>query len=229
MLAMSLTAAPVDQTTAQRKAKSFLTEYYAGKLMAPAALNPVLLKAEMGSAKISQPVFYIYNTSTTFVVVAGDDRAEEILMVGDRPLKDINNLAPGLQDMLLQYKNEIMYLQEHPGLQVDPIVSPQNDPSLRGSDSGGTYLLDCNWDQEAPYWGQCKFTYNNRSYQCLTGCPATSASMVMYYWKYPTAATPEVARRMAATSAERTSPEPMTGTSTASTTSRTTPQPASPW
>ena len=192
MLAMSLTAAPVDQTTAQRKAKSFLTEYYAGKLMAPAALNPVLLKAEMGSAKISQPVFYIYNTSTTFVVVAGDDRAEEILMVGDRPLKDINNLAPGLQDMLLQYKNEIMFLQEHPGLQVDPIVSPQNDPSLRGSDSGGTYLLDCNWDQEAPYWGQCKFTYNNKSYQCLTGCPATSASMVMYFWKYPTAATPQV-------------------------------------
>ena len=192
MLAMSLSAAPVNQATAQKKAKSFLTDFYAGKLMAPAALNPVLLKAEMGSAKISQPVFYIYNTSTTFIVVAGDDRAEEILMVGDRPLKDINNLAPGLQDMLLQYKNEIMFLQEHPGLQVDPIVSPQNDPSLRGSDSGGTYLLDCNWDQEAPYYNQCKFTYNNRSYQCLTGCPATSASMVMYYWKYPTTATPQV-------------------------------------
>ena len=192
LTAVSMMAAPVDQVTAQKKAQSFLTNYYAGKLMAPAALNPVLLKAEMGNVKISQPVYYIYNTSTTFVVVAGDDRAEEILMVGDRPLKDINNLAPGLQDMLLQYKNEIMYLQEHPGLQVDPIVSPQNDPSLRGSDSGGTYLLDCNWDQEAPYWGQCKFTYNNKSYQCLTGCPATSASMVMYYWKYPTAATPEV-------------------------------------
>ena len=192
MAAMSIAAAPVDQVSAQKKAQSFLANYYAGKLMAPAALNPVLLKAEMGSVKISQPVYYIYNTSSTFVVVAGDDRAEEILMVGDRPLKDINNLAPGLQDMLLQYKNEIMYLQEHPGLQVDPIVSPQNDPSLRGSDSGGTYLLDCNWDQEAPYWGQCKFTYNNRSYQCLTGCPATSASMVMYYWKFPTAATPEV-------------------------------------
>lgn len=193
LMAMSMMAAPVDQVTAQKKAQSFLkNEFYAGKLMAPAALNPVLLRAEMGNAKISQPVFYIYNTSATFIVVAGDDRAEEILMVGDRPLKDINNLAPGLQDMLLQYKNEIMFLQEHPGLQVDPIVGPQNDPSLRGSDSGGTYLLDCNWDQEAPYYNQCKFTYNNKSYQCLTGCPATSASMVMYYWKYPTAATPVV-------------------------------------
>ena len=75
MAAMSIAAAPVDQVSAQKKAQSFLANYYAGKLMAPAALNPVLLKAEMGSVKISQPVYYIYNTSSTFVVVAGDDRA----------------------------------------------------------------------------------------------------------------------------------------------------------
>ena len=183
MAAMSLTAAPVDQATAMRKAKSFLTnELYAGKLMAPAAVNPVLLKAEMGNAKINEPVFYIYNTSTTFLVVAGDDRAEEILMVGDQPLKDINNLAPGMQDVLSQYKAEIMFLQEHPGLQVDPIEKPRDGSKLRAT----SFLLTAKWDQEAPYWNQCKFTYNGTSYQCLTGCPATSASMVLYYWKHPT-------------------------------------------
>ncbi len=88
--ATSLLAAPVDQAAAMRKARSYLqNELYAGKIMAPAALTPVLLKAEMGNAKLNEPVYYIYNTSTTFLVVAGDDRAEEILMVGDRPLKDI--------------------------------------------------------------------------------------------------------------------------------------------
>ena len=118
MLAMSLSAAPVDQATASRKAKSFLAELYAGnKLMAPSAYQPVLVKAEIGSAKVNQPVYYIYNTSSTFIVVAGDDRAEEILMVGDRPLKDVNNLPLGLQDLLGQYKDQIMFLQEHPGLQ----------------------------------------------------------------------------------------------------------------
>ena len=92
--AMSLSAAPVDQATAFRKAKSYLTnKLYAGKIMAPAAVNPVLLKAEIGDVKLNKPVYYIYNTSTTFLVVAGDDRAEEILMVGDAPLKDINNPA----------------------------------------------------------------------------------------------------------------------------------------
>ena len=187
IMAMSLTAAPVDQNTAQMKAKTFLTnEFYAGKFMSPAALNPVLLKAEMGNVKFNQPVYYIYNTSTTFIVVAGDDRAEEILMVGDRPLKDVNNLPMGMRDLLGQYKDQIMYLQEHPGMGSKLLLSPQNAPKLRA----GTYgpLLTCNWDQQAPYWNQCKFG----SYQCLTGCPATSASMVFYFWKYPTDPTPVV-------------------------------------
>ena len=83
IVALSLTAAPVDQATATQKAKSYLTnELYAGRIMAPAAVNPILLKAEIGSAKLNQPAYYIYNTSTTFLVIAGDDRAEEILMVG---------------------------------------------------------------------------------------------------------------------------------------------------
>lgn len=187
MLAMSSWAAPVDQVRAKVIAQRYLSnELYAGKIMSPAALNPVLVKAEIGNVKLNQPVYYIFNTSTTFLVVAGDDRAEEILMVGDRPLKDVNNLPLGMRDMLGQYKDQIMYLQEHPGLKGNLMMNPGNTPSLRA----GTYgpLLTCNWDQSAPYYNQCKFG----SYQCLTGCPATSASMVFYFWKYPTAATPAV-------------------------------------
>jgi hypothetical protein len=182
ILAMSLSAAPVDQITAQKKAQSFLTnELYAGKFMSQAALTPVLLKAEMGNSKINQPVYYIYNTATTFIVVAGDDRAEDILMVGDRPLSDVNNLPGGLQDMLGQYKDQIMFLQEHPGM--GPTFVQEPTPRLNATTYGP--LLTCNWDQEAPYYNQCKFS----SYQCLTGCPATSASMVFYFWKYPTGET----------------------------------------
>lgn len=181
--AASLTAAPVDQATAYKKAKGFLTnKLYSGMMMAPDALNPVLLKAEFSSVKLNEPVFYIYNTSTTFLVVAGDDRAEEILVVGDHPL-DLNRVPEGLKDKFNQYKEEIEYLQSHPGLKVQPIVSPENTPSLNATTIGP--LLTSTWDQDAPYWNQCVFTYNGTSYQCYTGCPATSASQVLYYWKYP--------------------------------------------
>ncbi len=187
LMGMSLSAAPVDQATAMMKAQRFLAnEFYAGRFMAPSAIQPVLLKAEMGNVKMRGPVYYIYNTTTTFVVVAGDDRAEEILMVGDRPLRDINDLPLGMKDLLGQYKDQIMFLQENPNLKSNTLLANPGNTKLRA----GTYgpLLTAIWDQSAPFYNQCKFG----SYQCLTGCPATSASMVFHYWKYPTAATPAV-------------------------------------
>ena len=182
LTAMSLTAAPVDQAAAMRKAKSFLaTEMYAGKIMAPAALNPVLVKTEIGNAKINKPVYYIYNTSTTFLVIAGDDRAEEVLMIGDAPL-DVDRIPDGMQYVLNCYKEEITFLQENPNLQVEK-PSEMRKPTLRAT-TYGPYLT-ATWDQEEPYNDQCIFTRNGTTYKCLTGCPATSAAMVMYYWKYP--------------------------------------------
>ena len=190
---ITASAAPVDQATAMRKAKSYLTnEMYAGKIMAPAALNPVLLKAEQSGSKLAQPVYYIFNTSTTFLVVAGDDRAEEILMVGDKPL-DMNRIPDGMQYMLDMYKEEIEFLQERPGLKVEKLseIMAAQTPKIKATTYGP--LLTALWDQEEPYYNLCKFTYNNRTYQCLTGCPATSASMVLYFWKYPTAQVPAMA------------------------------------
>ena len=187
--AMSLQAAPVDPAQAAKTAKNYLAEVYAGKIMAPAALNPVLLKTEYGSdVKLKQPAYYIYNTSTTFLVVAGDDRAEQILMVGDKPLS-LDRIPDGLQYLLDCYKEQIDFLQANPKIQVE------RPSEARHSLNAVTYgpLLTATWDQMDPYWDQCVFTYNNRSYQCLTGCPATSASMVLYYWKYPTTQVPALA------------------------------------
>ena len=141
--AMSMSAAPVDQATAQKKAKDYLAQAYAGKIMSPNALNPVLVKTEMCNGK-STPAFYVYNTSTTFVVVAADDRAETILMVGDKPLQDVENLPLGLQDMFTVYKGEITYLAEHPDLKV---VANVKNNSLNAVTYGP--LLSCNWDTSA--------------------------------------------------------------------------------
>ena len=186
LMAMSMSAAPVDQTMAQKKAQDFLSQnLYAGKMMASGTLNPELKLAEASRVKGANAVYYIFTTSDSYTVVAGDDRSEAILAYGDYCL-DINNIPPGLQDMLNQYKDAIEFLQKNPGLKVQPAVSPSNTPTLKATSVGP--LLTCNWDQEAPYWNQC---YIN-GYQCLTGCPATSAAMVFYYWKFPTDPTPVI-------------------------------------
>jgi len=188
--ALSLQAAPVDKAAAEKVAKNYLAnEMYAGKMMAPAALNPVLVKTEYGSnTKLNLPVYYIYNTSTTFLVISGDDRAEQILMVGDKPL-NMDRIPDGLQYLLDCYKEQMDFLQANPNIRVE---RPSDQRTQLSATTYGP-LLTAEWDQEAPYNNLCKFTYNNRTYTCLTGCPATSAAMVLYYWKYPTTQIPALA------------------------------------
>ena len=184
--AMSMSAAPVDQNVAQKKAQNFLMNgNYPGKMMSQGLVNPQLKKAEMSRVKGAGAVYYIFTTSNSYAVVAGDDRAEEILAYGDYQL-DVNNMPPGLQDMLNQYRDAIEFLQKNPALKVNPAVSPLNTPSLKATSVGP--LLTANWDQEAPYWNQCVINGT----QCYTGCPATSAAMVFHYWKYPTDPTPVI-------------------------------------
>ena len=193
MLGMTtqLSAAPVDLAAAKATAKQYLQKQVNnGMLKATALTDPVLLKQEMGDVNKTTPVYYIFNTATNYVVVSGDDRAEEVLMVGDKPLT-LDRMPEGMKEMLSCYKQELDWLLSNPNVQVTK--PSQQEPMLRAVT--GTYgpLLTCNWDQETPYNNLCKFTYNGTTYTCLTGCPATSASMVMYYWKWPKTATGNLA------------------------------------
>ena len=181
--AIQLSASPVDMRTAQAKAQKFVQEKaYDGTLRAPISGQMKLAHAEMNSKMLDRAVYYIFNSSNGYVIVSGDDRAEEILGYGDAPL-NINNIPCNMKAWLSNYKEQIEYLQAHEGLQVETpsMMAPARIASVAP-------LLTALWDQEAPYWNQCIINGN----QCLTGCPATSAAMVFYYWKYPDFETPEV-------------------------------------
>ena len=182
-VALQLMAAPVDVSTAKTKAQQYLaSKVYAGKMMSPGATDAKLIKTEMGE-KAQSPVYYIFNTETTFIIVSGDDRAEEILAYGDRPL-NLDRIPCNMQVWLDGYKRQLDWLLTHPEAKVDKPTTVKA-PGIKATTTYGP-LLTCLWDQTDPYWDQCKFTYSGTTYQCYTGCPATSASMVMYYWKYPT-------------------------------------------
>ena len=178
-------AAPVDVMSAKIKALQCIQKEIAGgRLMSVGNSNPTLIKTEMGENS-KAPVFYIFNTEQTFVIVSGDDRAEEILAVGDAPL-NLDRIPANMQVWLDGYKEQLDWLLCNPDAKVERLSDlVKNNPHLKASSVSP--MLTCNWDQSAPYYNQCKFTYNGRSYQCVTGCPATSAAMVMYYWKWPKA------------------------------------------
>ena len=180
---MQVSAANVDLPMARAMAQRFM-QSKAGNRFNSVPVNDVkLLHAEPSSARADLAVYYIFNSDRGFIIVAGDDRAQQILAYGDRPL-DMKRMPENMKFWLGTYKTQIEYLQAHPGLVVD-----QPKPKQRLATSTIAPMLTAEWDQDAPYYNHCP-KYNG-SY-CLTGCPATSLSMVFYYWKYPIDPTPPV-------------------------------------
>ena len=185
--AMQVMAANVDVATAQMSALRYLqASAHVGRHSAPARLTDVqLVRSEPSTTISGQPVYYIFNTSDSYVIVSGDDRARAVLAHGDRPL-DVNNIPCNMKLWLTGYKQQIEYLQAHPDLVVD------NNPSLRASMSGYESvepLLTAEWDQGYPYNLECP-TAGELS--CVTGCGATALAMIFHHWKYPTEPTPSI-------------------------------------
>ena len=182
--ALQLSAADVSPVQARAAAERFLQSDVKGKNFGAMPASGVkLLYTEMNSTQADKAVYYIFNSELGFVIVSGDDRAHQILAHGDRPL-DLKRMPENMKFWLSTYKRQLEYLQAHPGLAVEL-------PKLKSGQRADKVepMLTAEWDQDAPYYNHCP-TYGG-SY-CLTGCPATSLSMVFYYWKYPTDSTPAV-------------------------------------
>jgi len=174
----TMSAANVDAQAAQARALRFMNSQSGTRFMASTA-NLKLTHTEVSSINSHAADFYVFNYDNGgFVIVAGDDRAEEILAYGDHYF-DVNNLPCNVAWWLGQYKEQMEYLIANPKLSVD---TPTKLMSGKLTATTVNKLLTCTWDQEAPYYNQCP-TYSGS--RCLTGCVATAMAQVMYYWKYP--------------------------------------------
>ena len=182
---MPAMAADVDAVQARATATQFLQDYAPMvKRGAPVSLADVkLLHTEANPSSADKAVYYIFNSNQGFVIVAGDDRARQILAWGDCPL-DFARMPENMKYWLSTYKRQMVFLQERPDLEVEA-------PRLTDRSNSITVppMLTALWDQAEPYWNHCPMV--NGEY-CLTGCPATSLSMVFYHWKYPVEPTPPV-------------------------------------
>lgn len=146
--------------------------------------STVLVHTETSTAVPGQAVYYIFNTDDSYIIVSGDDRAEEVLAYGDSPL-DINAIPDAMRCWLGGYKEQLEYLLTHPDYEVNHISRKAPKRERESVEP----LLTALWDQSSPYNLECPSSGGSR---CITGCPATSLSMVFYYWKYPTDTTPSV-------------------------------------
>ena len=181
MMALTVTsmmAGNVDARAAQARAVKFLNSQPGTRFMASNA-NLILAHAEKSSVSAGLNAFYVFNYEKGgFVIVSGDDRAEEILAYGSHSI-DMNNLPCNVSWWLSQYKKQIEFLQADPKLNVS--TSGQLLSTMLRANTVAP-LMTTTWDQTEPYWNSCP-TYSGS--QCYTGCVATAMAQVMNFWQFP--------------------------------------------
>ena len=179
IIPMNVNAGNIDATAARATANSFIKQHSA---LAPSFKGVALADLTLAHTQASKAVagandYYAFNIKGGgFILIAGEDRAAQVLGYSDKGRFEYDFLPAPLQDILNEYQREIEYLQTNTD---DDLVPMQNAfQGMRGVEP----LIPTTWGQEMPYYLQCP--KKNGEY-CVVGCVATAMAQVMYYWKYP--------------------------------------------
>lgn len=85
-------------------------------------------------------------------------------------------IPPALQDMLQEYSNEVEWLERVGETMEAPTQAPAKTKAAPRQSIPA--MLKTKWSQKAPYNDMCIF----EGKRCVTGCNATAAAQLMYYW-----------------------------------------------
>lgn len=190
LVAAGAKADPVSREAAMRSAKSFMSQRSVRKADGlKLAFQGVRAHSAKGrGAAAKDAYYYIFNNDEQggFVIVSGDDATEEILGYSDTGTVDAENIPENMQELLDGYQQEIEYAREN-GLSRAPAAD--NTAGTVQARQVVEPLIETVWSQLEPYNKLC-FTTNNQ--QAVTGCVATAFAQIMYYHKWPQAATTEI-------------------------------------
>ena len=187
MLCMTCAVAnPITQTQALQKAKAFLQK----KGMATTAnLNLVYQGRQVSpqhGAPAKDPCYYVFNNGRNagFIIMAGDDCAEEVLGYADSGTFDPNDIPDNMEAFLKGYVEEITAARARNTNNTTNNTEPNVEVELTRKVVAP--LIQTHWNQQDPYNQQC---YTTGGQQAVTGCVATALAQVMYYHKWPKGST----------------------------------------
>lgn len=183
----SLFAAPVDVNRAKELGHKFVAANFEQKS------NSLELVYTMNSES-GEPCFYVFSVSNHgFVMVSADDCAHPILGYSEESTFDVENLAPGLGDMMENYQKAISHGIETRAAATAEIAAEWKAleksgfvrPAMRGQ--GVEPLLTTKWNQSWPYNKFCpdqpaSWASNGHA---VVGCVATAMAQIMAYWDHP--------------------------------------------
>ena len=175
-------AEPVTKDQALQKAKTFLAKK---GLAAKTSLNLAYQGRQRGQQKgapVKNASYYVFNNGYEggFVIIAGDDCAEDVLGYADNGSFDAENIPSNMQAFLEGYAEEI------DAARARGAKAPEGDATVEKTRKVVAPLIETHWSQREPFNQLC---YTPGGVQCVTGCVATALAQVMYYYKWPQGAT----------------------------------------
>ena len=173
---VSANAATITADAARQAANDFLKKNVATKGMfhAPSMADLKLAHAEASS--VEGNAYYVFNIQGGgWVIMAGDDRAKQVLAYGNTGNIDMNNLPGNMKGYLNMLKGQIETAQAYKGETV-----PVKAPKLR---TAVEPLLKTDWSQGEPMNRLCPL--NGAGERTSVGCGPLAMAQILYYWKYP--------------------------------------------
>lgn len=123
------------------------------------------------------PPLYIFNRGDNqgFVIISGDDCMPQILGYTESGDFELGQMPPALLDLIAGYE-EVIENAQSAGVSTRTVTRSVNTKTDIAP------LVTAHWHQSSPYNDLCPFITNTTN-RALTGCVATAAAQVAYYWR----------------------------------------------
>lgn len=174
LLTVTAIANPVDPEKAEQLAADFLPSTENLTLVSNSKENRV---KPFGTGSVSAP-YYIYSRGEGqgYVIVAGDDCLPTILGYTESGDFDADNMPPAFQAMLDGWADYVAQAQ------ADGTNTPRPMLTANADRASIKPLMTSHWHQTSPYNDRCPFLKGTTN-RAVTGCVATAASQILYYWR----------------------------------------------
>ena len=162
-------AEPITRQQAQQLAESFLSKHTGSRRLSPVVNRRKLAPARQGQQ--ADPTYYVFNRGQQegFIIVSGDDRAEEVLGYCDQGEFDYAQLPLNMRSWLEHYARQIESLRQ----------ADTKAPRRVATHPAISQLMTCTWNQNYPYNMNCPNYFGQGT--SVTGCVATAMAQIMYY------------------------------------------------
>ena len=179
MVSVTLFAAPRTMEEAAQIAAQFTNQQTVKRhlRLAPRSAAEMRLVHKTNKPASEEAALYVFNKPNGgFVIVSGDDNAVEILGYSDEGSFEAENVPENVAWWLDYYAERVAVAQ--------PAVPGVKKAHKATTGTAIAPLMTSKWNQGAPYNNLCPIdpADNTRSY---TGCVATAAAQIMYYYKWP--------------------------------------------